>query len=155
LLGLVNAGLAPNTAFYQWSVYTLYLFHMPAFFFLAGLMVQRSLDKGAGPFLVNKLWTVAYPYVLWSFSQGSLKQHMPSGINTPITGSLIQQILWDPFDHFWFLYALMAWHLAALVLRGRPFALLAVAVSAMLVAWLIPDKLWSADDILNKIAREG
>ena len=50
----------------------LYTFHMPLFFFLAGLNVPHSLRRGTGPFLSSKVWTLAYPYVLWSLIQGGV-----------------------------------------------------------------------------------
>jgi fucose 4-O-acetylase-like acetyltransferase len=70
--GLVRADLFPQGALASWMDYTLYTFHMPLFFFLAGLNVQHSLRRGPKPFLFSKGWTIAYPYVLWSLVQGGI-----------------------------------------------------------------------------------
>src|SRR5580692_3234619 len=43
----------------------IYSFHMPAFFFVAGLFVIGSITKrGARRFTVEKLKTILYPYIL-------------------------------------------------------------------------------------------
>jgi fucose 4-O-acetylase-like acetyltransferase len=44
-----------------------YSFHMPAFFFVAGLFVMSSLTKrGSGHFVAEKLKTMLYPYLLFA-----------------------------------------------------------------------------------------
>src|SRR5271154_4907855 len=43
----------------------IYSFHMPAFFFVAGLFVSGSIAKrGNKLFTIDKLKTILYPYVL-------------------------------------------------------------------------------------------
>ncbi len=43
----------------------IYSFHMPAFFFVAGLFVTGSIAKrGSRRFTIDKLQTILYPYVL-------------------------------------------------------------------------------------------
>lgn len=45
----------------------LYSFRMPLFFILSGLFFGRSLARrGAGGFLVSKVNTLLYPYLIWS-----------------------------------------------------------------------------------------
>lgn len=153
LLGLIDANVAPNDPAYRWTVYSIYLFHMPVFFFLAGLVVQSSLNRGANQFLISKVWTVAFPYVLWSLVQGGLKMFFADDVNSPVHGSLLGHILWDPFDHFWFLYVVMAMHLMTVLFGGRRLLLLWIAIAASLLAWIIPDAVWNPDNILHKIAR--
>ena len=44
----------------------IYSFHMPAFFFVAGLFVMSSLAKRGGQhFAVDKLKTILYPYMFF------------------------------------------------------------------------------------------
>ncbi len=153
VLGLIDANVAPNDPVYRWTVYSIYLFHMPVFFFLAGLVVQSSLNKGPQQFLISKIWTVAYPYVLWSLVQGGLKIVFADNVNSPVHGNLLGHILWDPFDHFWFLYVVMALHLMTVLFGGRRLLLLWLAIATSLLAWIIPDAVWNPDNILHKIAR--
>jgi fucose 4-O-acetylase-like acetyltransferase len=45
----------------------IYSFHMPAFFFVAGLFVMRSIAKRGGMrFTVEKIQTILYPYLLFA-----------------------------------------------------------------------------------------
>ena len=155
LLGLIDANVAPNDPAYRWTVYSIYLFHMPVFFVLAGLVVQSSLNRGPSEFLISKIWTVAFPYVLWSLVQGGLKMFFADDVNSPVRGSLLGHILWDPFDHFWFLYVVMAFHLVTVLFGGRRHLLLGIAIAGSLLAWFIPDAVWNPDEILHKIARNA
>jgi fucose 4-O-acetylase-like acetyltransferase len=136
---------------YSWTFYFIYLFHMPLFFFLSGLMVAGSLRKGPGPFLVNKLWTVVYPYLLWSLVHGLLKLFMPASVNTPVSVEMLSEMLWRPFDHFWFLYVLMACHLIAMATNARPGLLMALGVACAAVTWIIPDSVLDPDVVVHKI----
>ena len=50
-----------------------YSFHMPAFFFLAGLFVAGSIHRrGPKNFVVEKIKTLLYPYVMWMLLLGAL-----------------------------------------------------------------------------------
>src|ERR1700677_3177825 len=70
LVGLHDGGFFSTANPWWLSYYTIYTFHMPFFFFLAGLNVRRSIAKGRKAFLWGKVWTIAYPYFLWSAIQG-------------------------------------------------------------------------------------
>jgi fucose 4-O-acetylase-like acetyltransferase len=64
--GLVHRGWwnTPGTAFSHSLIYS---FHMPAFFFAAGLFVHRSIDRrGAGGFFLEKTKGILYPYLLFA-----------------------------------------------------------------------------------------
>lgn len=112
---------------------TIYLFHMPLFFFLSGPMVPGRVEKGQGRFLATILRTIAWPYFLWSVVQYSAIYMAGSLVNRPV------EAFWGPLlnlplmsiSQFWFLYVLFFLHLAALILLpllGRVgFLLLAVA----------------------------
>ena len=101
--------------------FILYTFHMPLFFFLAGLNVPHSLRRGNGPLLRIQLWTVAYPYVLWSLIQGILILIMTLArdVNVPLTVSDLAAIPYRPLAQFWFLYALMICHVLVVLIPKR------------------------------------
>lgn len=132
LRGLHASHLVAQTSSVWISNYVVYTFHMPLFFLLSGLNVTRSLQKGPGAFLRTKLWTVAYPYILWSLIQGSIELALASHMNAPISGRDLASILWRPIAQFWFLYALFLYHVVAALLATRPHFLL--AISALLFA---------------------
>ncbi|HLG79973.1 MAG TPA: acyltransferase [Bradyrhizobium sp.] len=138
--GLVGARVFPDGPLAQWMDYTLYTFHMPLFFFLAGLNVQRSLRRGAQSFLAGKAWTIAYPYVLWSLVQGGTTMLLARDANIPILPSDLAAIWYRPIAQFWFLYALIICHVAAALIPSRRMmiALAAVAFAVFLLLHLGP-----------------
>jgi len=71
--GMVHRGWwgGPRAAFSHIFVYS---FHMPAFFFIAGLFVMGSIAKrGAKRFTVDKLKTILYPYALFAIVSAVLE----------------------------------------------------------------------------------
>ncbi len=63
--GMVHRGWwdGPSAVFSDSFVYS---FHMPAFFFVAGLFLVGSLERrGSRLFTLDKLKTILYPYILW------------------------------------------------------------------------------------------
>ncbi|MFV0280370.1 MAG: acyltransferase family protein [Rhodoblastus sp.] len=136
--GLTGAHIAPDTPAIQAVDYTLYLFHMPLFFLLAGLNVERSARKGAQSFLRDKLHTIVWPYLLWSIAQGLVLVRLSGAVNIPLTYGDLARILWAPISQFWFLYALMVCHLAYLAFRGRKAILLPLAAIGFAASPLAP-----------------
>jgi fucose 4-O-acetylase-like acetyltransferase len=108
---------------------------MPLFFLLSGLNVNRSLSKGKICFIQEKLWLIAYPYILWSLIQGTVQIAFSSYINSPPTAIDLLSILWAPIGQFWFLYALFFCHMLALAFGSRR-AILAV-IALLIVAHFI------------------
>jgi fucose 4-O-acetylase-like acetyltransferase len=73
LYGLLYSGVAADPLLMDANE-MLYGFRMPLFFFLSGLFFASSLKKrGSGDFLVTKINTLLYPYVLWCFIQLTLQ----------------------------------------------------------------------------------
>lgn len=125
--GLTGANIAPDSPTIQTIDYTLYLFHMPLFFLLAGLNVERSARKGAPAFLRDKLHTIVWPYFFWSIAQGLVLVRMSGNLNIPVTYGDLARICWAPISQFWFLYALMVCHLVYVALGGRQRLLAPIA----------------------------
>lgn len=119
LSGLTRAGQFPDGPLDRWTEYALYTFHMPLFFFLTGLNVPHSLQRGPRSFLAAKGWTIAYPYVLWSLLQGGLILAMGHDVNLPLTMTDLAAIWYRPIGQFWFLYALMLCHIAVVLVPSR------------------------------------
>ena len=127
--GLVAAGIAEDTI-WSWMDYSLYTFHMPLFFLLAGVNVPSSLRKGPARFLKEKLWSIAYPYFLWSLAQGGILILLVAVTNGQTHPSDLLAIGWRPMAQFWFLYALMVCQLVALPIAYRPVLLAGTALWA-------------------------
>ncbi|MGI4950341.1 MAG: acyltransferase family protein [Janthinobacterium lividum] len=135
--GLVDAGIQAASS-WAWPGYVIYCFHMPLFFWLAGLNVPHSLARGTRGFLPGKLWTIAYPYALWSVIQGLVLVAASSVTNGQAHAGDLLAIGWRPMGQFWFLYVLMAYQVLALLLRNRPGLLAGLAVIAFVGGALLP-----------------
>lgn len=119
LRGLASAHIIGKESFFYCSDYSIYTFHMPLFFLLAGLNVEHSLQKGKKNFLLGKLWLIAYPYFLWSLFQGSVQIALARYINAPPSWHDLAQIAWKPIGQFWFLLALFIVHLLAMLTASK------------------------------------
>ena len=105
--GVFNAGLPMEETRYVLVDSIIYSFHMPLFFFLSGLFFYDSLIKrGKTGLIVNKIDTVAYPFIIWSLLQGFIEVVLSRYTNGDVTVAEVLSLLWSPRAQFWFLYAL-------------------------------------------------
>ena len=105
--GLIGSSIllkssTPAIAVDRW----IYAFHMPLFFFLAGLFLYRSASKPIKDFVVDKLKVIAYPYLVWSVLQTILQAVGSRYTNNPTSLSDLWRIIYSPVEQFWFLYVL-------------------------------------------------
>lgn len=115
--GLHTAHFAIPPETYQWVDRLVYSFHMPLFFVLSGLFIARSVQKPSGVFLIDKVKTIAYPYVLWTVIQAVVSAALSSVTTNPVSlGRILLEMPWRPYAHFWFLYVLFCHSLAYLAL---------------------------------------
>ena len=99
----------------------IYAFHMPLFFFLAGLFAKRSLTKGAQIFVREKAVTLVYPYFLWSIVSVGLGSLAAGAVNSAVDGGMLLVLWRTPVYQYWFLYALVICQLVTLITRGNPW----------------------------------
>jgi fucose 4-O-acetylase-like acetyltransferase len=105
--GLYKAGLISNEPLYAIVDSVIYTFHMPLFFFLAGLFFLNSISsKGWQIFVFGKLDSIIYPYVLWTLIQGSVEVVLSKYTNGNRTWADVFSLAWHPIGQFWFLYVL-------------------------------------------------
>lgn len=122
----------------------IYVFHMPVFFMLSGLLVRPRLARSRKGFLIDLVITVAYPYFLWSIIQYSAIYAAGSLVNRPVERfwPAILNLPWATISQFWYLYVLFFMHFVALVLvpriGARNFFLAAVAAKLLIAALAQP-----------------
>lgn len=105
--GLISGGVVGASPEWLLIDQIIYSFHMPLFFFLAGLFFWPSRQRrGVSAFLASKVDTIVYPYLLWSLLQGGLEVLLSRYTNGHTTASDVLALLWLPRAQFWFLYAL-------------------------------------------------
>jgi fucose 4-O-acetylase-like acetyltransferase len=104
--GAASAGSIP-AGFQDFSNAFVYSFHMPAFFFVSGLLSARALTRSMAKYVRDRAATIAWPYLVWTvvnlivFSVfGRFYHH---AIVNPRHALLV--CLWDPGE-FWFLHTL-------------------------------------------------
>ncbi|AUT04401.1 acyltransferase [Nostoc sp. CENA543] len=108
LRGLINSSILEPSGLLSFVDNWIYAFHMPLFFFISGLFIQRSLNKPFGDFFIGKLCTIAYPYFLWSLIQGIFQAIGSRYANNNFSILNIWKIIYEPLLQFWFLYTLFA-----------------------------------------------
>lgn len=125
VLGHVGQGMNHrhllDSAGYYLTENFIYAFHMPAFFFVAGLFLDRSLARrGPRDFAAEKLRTILYPYLLWPLLTLPLlpwisryQASPPPPILTYFKYLLLGQI-------GWFLYTLFFILMLAILTRRLP-----------------------------------
>jgi len=123
--------------FYDWT----YAFHMPAFFMLSGLFIESSLRRGTGPFVLERLRSLYYPFVVWNIAYW-LPGRLVEGLTTSESPKQFPlKYLYHPREGMWFLMTLLVLSAAyALARRARvpAWALLAAAVGGVVLCWPMP-----------------
>jgi fucose 4-O-acetylase-like acetyltransferase len=147
--GLVSANIARGGAWHVFDL-ALYTFHMPLFMLLAGLNVAGSLRRGRREFLRGKLWTIAWPYVLWSLVQGTLLVLLSGMTNGKGDWSALTRIGWQPISPFWFLYALMVYMVVVAFVGLRARVLVPLAL-----AGIVASQFLDGDSIVHQICYQA
>lgn len=135
-----HAHLPIQEQFFLLSDSIVYSFHMPLFFFLAGLFVAKSYQKrGVREFLAAKVKFIAYPYLVWSFLQAGVELLFSKQSYRGVSIGDIMAIPYLPFSQFWFLYALilMFFSYALLSQIGRFASAAMISVASLLFFWPI------------------
>lgn len=121
-----------------------YSFRMPLFFFLSGLFFERSINKkGESGFLLTRVNTLLYPYLLWAFIQITLQILFSSVVNAHRTGADYLNILIQPrhLDQLWYLFALfnvtLLYLLVAKLFRYDKFAQVLISLALLAIAPLV------------------
>ncbi len=140
--GIIDGPGGQSMPWLRYAFLALYTFHMPVFFFLAGLFVVERLERGTAAFLKAILITIVYPYFLWSIIQFSLIYASGSLVNHPVETywATIIALPWRTVSQFWFLHALFLVHLLGLAAwrTGGRAAVLVAAVAVKLIAMFVP-----------------
>ena len=113
----------------------IYAFHMPLFFMLSGLFLWSSLGRDG--FLRSRWSQLIYPYLLWSLVTVTLEMVLARYVNSPLTMRDALLIPFVPLEQFWFLYALLASQLVALLVYPRKSLLILAAILGTILLALV------------------
>lgn len=131
LRGLDTAGMIRNEHWFVVLDSFLYVFHVPAFFFLAGYFLADSLKHGINSYIKNKMLWIFYPFVLWSYLQGSINVIFSSYTNKSMSWSALNDIIINPIGQFWFLQVLFGLQLLYLLVRQIDNRIILVSTYAL------------------------
>lgn len=145
--GIIDGPGGQSMPWLRYAFLALYTFHMPVFFFLAGLFVVERLERGTPTFLKTVVVTIVYPYFLWSIIQFSLIYASGSLVNHPADDFWKTIILLpsQPISQFWFLHALFLIHIFAVLIysaSGR-YRLLIAAIFIKFLFLYLPNSPFS------------
>ncbi len=105
--GLTLSGVVATDSIFEWMRSWVYLFHMPAFFFLSGLLAARVLGRPWSTVLSARTRTLVYPYILWTGIYLIVQAAMSRYVNSPADFARASHFLWEPYGYgLWFLYSL-------------------------------------------------
>jgi fucose 4-O-acetylase-like acetyltransferase len=131
--GLTESGILNNSS---WGVFTeryIYIFHMPLFFFLAGIFVARSAHRTFRIYFINKVSVIAYPYFVWSLLEGSAQVFASRFTNNHLYISNLLKIVYQPIDQFWFLYVIFLMYMTYWLVHHRHISNDILLSSAVLI----------------------
>ncbi|WP_380879047.1 acyltransferase family protein [Sphingomonas sp. DBB INV C78] len=130
--GLIKADILTPAPSHFAADATIYAFHMPLFFLLAGLHVGNGLKAGRTAYFTDKLVTIVWPYALWSLLHICTVM-MVGSVNQPLGVADMLTLPWIPVAQFWFLYALFLCHLVALAVWPNRTSLIGLAMLFVLI----------------------
>lgn len=136
LRGIKDAAMGISPEFFYYSDNIVYSFHMPLFFFLSGMFVNKSLSKGEG-FIGDKIKTIVYPYFLWSIIAGGVQVLMSDYTTKERQIEDLFVILYQPLGEYWFLYVLFLCYLLYAFL-SRLFSIYLIFAAAVAAYFLVP-----------------
>lgn len=132
--GLHGAGIVSDSSFYVSIDNAVYLFHMPLFFILSGMVFERpALRQNIREFITGRVESIIYPLLIWSYIT-AVFIFMAGGLTNRPSITIVSVILYPfpPKDIYWFLAALfvaqvIAWFVVRL--RNRLFYVLACLIA--------------------------
>ena len=114
--GAYGAGILQDTALYGVIDKMIYAWHMPLFFFLSGLLFLDVLERvPPQALLISRARQLLWPFALWTWIFFGFKLLAGQSANNPVTLADFPLIPLPPYEHLWFLWALL---LAQMVVMG-------------------------------------
>jgi len=90
---------------------------MPSLIFLSGLMINFSLRKGTGPFLVRRATILIWPYILWNIIWAFASDNV---------AKMTDGYWWLGNWHMWFLFFIIVYSLVAVIIPRKYHAMFAI-----------------------------
>lgn len=113
-------------------------FRMPDFFLVAGLFLNRTIDRDWRTYADKKVVHFLYFYVLWLLIQAGVKFQPPAGADTlQIAAAFGRELGWafvEPFGTLWFIYLLPVFFIVTKLVRHRSVGIVLATAAALQIA---------------------
>ena len=131
--GIIDGPKINDAEMLQLPFLFIYTFHMPLFFIIAGIFIERRVVSSPRKVVDDAFNRTLRAYLIWSFIQFTVIYFLGSSLNHPVTEAYIPRIigiLWRPVSQYWFLYSLIIMQFLALLFVPRfgAFAFLVAAI---------------------------
>ncbi len=146
--GSFDAGVLHNEILFNTIDQMIYAWHMPIFFFLTGVLFLDVIrNMTASDFFFSRLVRLLWPFALWTWIFFAVRLLAGSAANHPVTLSDFPINPFPPYEHLWFLWALLLVQLVVLflylglrpVVQEGTFRIICAAcalVSALCIPWI-------------------
>lgn len=140
--GLFESGLIDGDGIFRLVDDAVYLFHMPLFFVVSGMLFAPGVRR-RGPWgsFLHRLMAIAYPYLLWSYINMYVKYLVGPYVNETVIFDEVLHAYFPPVMQFWFLFHLFFIQtlLSFVFLFGVQYSRMCVAIAGIaIVAAQIP-----------------
>ncbi|MEQ8336337.1 MAG: acyltransferase [Cyclobacteriaceae bacterium] len=152
--GFWDASVPLDPLFYDLAEQVGLTFRMPLYFLLSGIFFFRSFTKrGIKGYTVHKFNTIMYPYFIWGIILMFLQFVFSKYVNGKFDSlSDFLTIFYDPWGHWWFLYALFVVSVLYMLLfqvsKGNRPVILLISLTFYFLSYRI-GKFYVFDDILE------
>lgn len=107
---------------------------MPLLFFLSGMLVHRSLQKGSVAYVRGKFQGIVHPYMVWTVILVAVAWTVQAAQSENVDWLLLPKSLVVPYETLWFLAYLVVFYGVALLLRRwNPVVVAALALVIPLI----------------------
>jgi fucose 4-O-acetylase-like acetyltransferase len=154
--GIEAAGIIPHSQLYFAVDNAIYLFHMPLFFLLSGMLFEHSARRGSfSSGMMKRLESLIYPLILWSYITAVFLL-LAGSVTNRSQISLFDAITYPfpPKDIYWFLAALfVSQTIGWIFVKGNSKLLYVLAFVSASAAVLLLDlaslSIWTRNTIEN------
>lgn len=131
-MSMVVSGISKENVIYDFTIQSIYTFHVPLFFVCSGFLYQKSnrvhTIKSWSKNVLYKLLNLGVPYFTFTLITFLMKAVFSNSVNNQ-NGNIIRTLFISPIAPYWFLYALFFLFLVTPCMKTKKQAEILLAVA--------------------------
>mgnify|MGYP000614840063 FL=1 len=131
-MSMVVSGISKENVIYDFTIQSIYTFHVPLFFVCSGFLYQKSnrvhTIKSWNKNVLYKLLNLGVPYFTFTLITFLMKAVFSNSVNNQ-NGNIIRTLFISPIAPYWFLYALFFLFLVTPCMKTKKQAEVLLAVA--------------------------